>query len=406
MITGTLERWTREEAKAALEALGAKVTDSVSKKTTGVVVGESPGSKAQKAEKLGVPVLAEADFAALLGARLAPSRSGPARRVPSSTGRASRCGESRRRTGRDEAGECGGTVRRPGLRVNAAAGRARVESCLQRSGDSRDGERRDEDVADRRIDRSGTEDVGERANGDAVEPREPGAVGDAHACERDAGPGAASSARLWPRPPSSRARRSSRRAPSSTISATKLSLSAFISGRMFASSGRGRTRWATASVGARPAPARPVTAMPRASSASVRARAAAAAEPFDAGERESGDGQRRQRSRLDPEVGRLPAEGVASRVEVGVVAEHATRDPPDPGRGERAARAGSRSTRVSVGIAVPDEPEVAVPDTSRSRPRPRRPPCESGSAGRGRAARERDTASFSTDAGRSDASLF
>ena len=68
VITGTLERWTREEAKAALEALGAKVTDSVSKKTTGVVVGESPGSKAQKAETLGVPVLAEADFAALLGA--------------------------------------------------------------------------------------------------------------------------------------------------------------------------------------------------------------------------------------------------------------------------------------------------------------------------------------------------
>ena len=68
VITGTLERWTREEAKAALEALGAKVTDSVSKKTTGVVVGESPGSKAQKAEMLGVPVLAEPDLAALLGA--------------------------------------------------------------------------------------------------------------------------------------------------------------------------------------------------------------------------------------------------------------------------------------------------------------------------------------------------
>jgi DNA ligase (NAD+) len=68
VITGTLERWTREEAKAALEGLGAKVTDSVSKKTTGVVVGESPGSKAQKAVTLGVPVLAEADFAVLLGA--------------------------------------------------------------------------------------------------------------------------------------------------------------------------------------------------------------------------------------------------------------------------------------------------------------------------------------------------
>ncbi|HEU4972374.1 MAG TPA: NAD-dependent DNA ligase LigA [Gaiellaceae bacterium] len=69
VITGTLEAWTREEAKAALEALGAKVSDSVSKKTTGVVVGESPGSKAQKAGKLGVPVLAEADLAALLAAR-------------------------------------------------------------------------------------------------------------------------------------------------------------------------------------------------------------------------------------------------------------------------------------------------------------------------------------------------
>ena len=66
VITGTLEGWTREEAKAALEALGAKVTDSVSKKTSGVVVGESPGSKAQKAEKLGVPVLSEGDFRALL----------------------------------------------------------------------------------------------------------------------------------------------------------------------------------------------------------------------------------------------------------------------------------------------------------------------------------------------------
>jgi DNA ligase (NAD+) len=67
VITGTLEGWTREEAKAALEDLGAKVSDSVSKKTTGVVVGESPGSKAQKAEKLGVPVLSEDDLRELLG---------------------------------------------------------------------------------------------------------------------------------------------------------------------------------------------------------------------------------------------------------------------------------------------------------------------------------------------------
>jgi DNA ligase (NAD+) len=67
VITGTLEELKREEAKAALEALGAKVTDSVSKKTAGVIVGESPGSKAQKAEALGVPILSEADLRALLG---------------------------------------------------------------------------------------------------------------------------------------------------------------------------------------------------------------------------------------------------------------------------------------------------------------------------------------------------
>jgi DNA ligase (NAD+) len=69
VITGTLEGWSREQAKAALEALGAKVTESVSKKTTGVVVGDSPGSKAAKAEKLGVPLLSEVDLGALLAPR-------------------------------------------------------------------------------------------------------------------------------------------------------------------------------------------------------------------------------------------------------------------------------------------------------------------------------------------------
>jgi DNA ligase (NAD+) len=67
VITGTLERFTREEAKEALETLGAKVSDSVSKKTAGVIVGESPGSKAAKAEKAGVPVLSEQDLLELLG---------------------------------------------------------------------------------------------------------------------------------------------------------------------------------------------------------------------------------------------------------------------------------------------------------------------------------------------------
>jgi len=67
VITGTLEGFTREEAKAALEALGAKVSDSVSSKTAGVVVGEEPGaSKLSKAQKAGVPLLTEADLLALL----------------------------------------------------------------------------------------------------------------------------------------------------------------------------------------------------------------------------------------------------------------------------------------------------------------------------------------------------
>ena len=55
-----------EQAKAALEALGAKVTESVSKKTSGVVVGEAAGSKLEKAERLGVPLLDEAAFEQLL----------------------------------------------------------------------------------------------------------------------------------------------------------------------------------------------------------------------------------------------------------------------------------------------------------------------------------------------------
>jgi DNA ligase (NAD+) len=67
VITGTLEGLTREEARSGLEAKGAKVSDNVSKKTTGVVVGESPGSKAAKAEALGVPILSEADLRELLG---------------------------------------------------------------------------------------------------------------------------------------------------------------------------------------------------------------------------------------------------------------------------------------------------------------------------------------------------
>jgi DNA ligase (NAD+) len=67
VITGTLEAFSRDDAAAALEAKGAKVTNSVSKKTTGLVVGEEPGaSKLTKAQREGVPLLAEADLLELL----------------------------------------------------------------------------------------------------------------------------------------------------------------------------------------------------------------------------------------------------------------------------------------------------------------------------------------------------
>jgi DNA ligase (NAD+) len=67
VITGTLERWSREQAAAALEAAGAKVTNSVSAKTTALIVGEDPGaSKLTKAQKTGVAQIDESAFEALL----------------------------------------------------------------------------------------------------------------------------------------------------------------------------------------------------------------------------------------------------------------------------------------------------------------------------------------------------
>jgi DNA ligase (NAD+) len=67
VVTGTLESFSRDEAKAALEAKGAKVTESVSAKTTGLVAGEEPGaSKLTKAQRSGVPLLTEQDLVELL----------------------------------------------------------------------------------------------------------------------------------------------------------------------------------------------------------------------------------------------------------------------------------------------------------------------------------------------------
>jgi DNA ligase (NAD+) len=66
VLTGALERMTRDEAKAAIEARGGRVTSSVSKKTTAVIVGRDPGAKAAKAAELGVRLVTEEDLAALL----------------------------------------------------------------------------------------------------------------------------------------------------------------------------------------------------------------------------------------------------------------------------------------------------------------------------------------------------
>lgn len=68
VITGTLSTMTRDEAKQALEALGAKVSGSVSKKTTALIAGESAGSKLTKAQSLGLSILSEDELKELLGA--------------------------------------------------------------------------------------------------------------------------------------------------------------------------------------------------------------------------------------------------------------------------------------------------------------------------------------------------
>jgi DNA ligase (NAD+) len=66
VLTGKLSGLTRDEAREKIEALGGLVTNSVSKNTTYLVVGEEPGSKFQRAKELGIPVLEETEFLKLI----------------------------------------------------------------------------------------------------------------------------------------------------------------------------------------------------------------------------------------------------------------------------------------------------------------------------------------------------
>ncbi len=68
VITGTLPTWSRDEAAAFIEQHGGKVTGSVSKKTSYLLLGEAPGSKLAKAEALGVPILDESGLKNMVGA--------------------------------------------------------------------------------------------------------------------------------------------------------------------------------------------------------------------------------------------------------------------------------------------------------------------------------------------------
>ena len=203
VITGTLEGFSREQAKAALEALGAKVSDSVSKKTTGVIVGESPGSKAAKAEKAGVPILGEADLKALLAGPRSPGATGLAPRLAHGvaearivTNRSWAARAAHEETGlpfsstanttvaADQARQRAGQVGRARLAPHLPAERRQAVAAASRSRPRPPASRRTPPGSTGRWRRPDHAD--ERIGRQAVEAREPGAVDDADARDRDA----------------------------------------------------------------------------------------------------------------------------------------------------------------------------------------------------------------------------
>src|SRR5262249_6892438 len=188
VITGTLESMSREQARIALEALGAKVSDNVSKKTTGVFVGESPGSKVAKAEKAGVPLLDEAALVELL------QGGGEGRREP-----ALRAPRGPRGQGRavledredvpvpDVARQARRTIRRAGLRTHHAPRRGSLHPVLECAADPRDRERAHEGRPQVRVAPREPEQRGHRSGGQSVGSGQARAVDDPNARERHAG---------------------------------------------------------------------------------------------------------------------------------------------------------------------------------------------------------------------------
>jgi DNA ligase (NAD+) len=86
VLTGTLSSMTREEAKARIEELGGKVTESVSKKTDAVVAGEAAGSKLEKAKKLGIVVLGDDDLSKIIQGRMTLERQADGRLMATQAG--------------------------------------------------------------------------------------------------------------------------------------------------------------------------------------------------------------------------------------------------------------------------------------------------------------------------------
>ena len=75
VLTGSLDSFTRDEARKAVEGMGGRITTSVSKKTDFLILGKEPGSKYDKAQKMGIPILDEMDFERMIEKRSLPVQS-------------------------------------------------------------------------------------------------------------------------------------------------------------------------------------------------------------------------------------------------------------------------------------------------------------------------------------------